>query len=186
MKSNDAPIGAGLLVLSLLVLWHVSGYPPAPGQPYSAALFPGIAAVGLAIAAIGLIVSGMRQGHEAKQRDSARTASRTPGVDPVPDDAIVDESADESAEVVAAAEVPSRVLAIVLTGGSILFYIAASQYLGFVISGVLLLSVLMWAYGVRPLLIPPVALVSTLVIHFFFYRVLSVPLPWGVLQPIAW
>ena len=41
MKSNDIPIGAGLLVLSLLILWHVSSFPPAPGQPYNAALFRG-------------------------------------------------------------------------------------------------------------------------------------------------
>ena len=81
---------------------------------------------------------------------------------------------------------PRLTVAIVLTGGSILFYIAVAQYLGFVITGVLLLSVLMWAYGVRPLLILPVAVVATLVIHFAFYRMLSVPLPWGILQPIAW
>ena len=178
MKSNDAPIGACLLVLSLLVLWHVSGYPPAPGQPYNAALFPGIAAGGLAIAAVGLIVSGLRQGREARDRPPPDGAAKTTG----PGDATV----DRSAEVAAGAKVPSRILAIVLTGGSILFYIAAGQYLGFVITGVLLLSALMWAYGVRPMLNLPIALVATLVIHFFFYRVLSVPLPWGILQPIAW
>jgi putative tricarboxylic transport membrane protein len=87
---------------------------------------------------------------------------------------------------VPAARVPSRILAILLTAGSILFYIAAAGYLGFVITGILLLSVLMWSYGVRPRLILPVAVVATLVIHFLFYRMLSVPLPWGLLQPIAW
>jgi putative tricarboxylic transport membrane protein len=184
MKSNDAPIGACLLVLSLLVLWHVSGYPPAPGQPYNAALFPGIAAVGLAIGAIGLILSGLKQGREARDRGPAGVASRAP--DAGPGATSGDEAGDGSAEVVAASKAPSRLLAILLTGGSILFYIAAAQYLGFVITGVLLLSALMWAYGVRPLLIPPVALVATLVIHFLFYRMLSVPLPWGMLQPIAW
>ena len=181
MKGNDAPIGAGLLVLSLLILWHVSGFPPAPGQPYSAALFPGIAAGGLALAAIGLIISGMKQRHEAKARPPADTAARTPG-----GDAADPTAGDGSAEVVAAAKVPSRILAIVLTGGSILFYIAVAQFLGFIITGVLLLCALMWAYGVRPILVPPVALVVTLVIHFLFYRLLSVPLPWGLLQPIAW
>jgi putative tricarboxylic transport membrane protein len=60
MKSNDVPIGAGLLVVALLTLWHVSTFPPAPGQPYNAALFPGIAAAGLAMAAIALIISGLR------------------------------------------------------------------------------------------------------------------------------
>lgn len=174
MNSNDAPIGAGLLVLSLLVLWHVSSFPPAPGQPYNAALFPGIAAGGLAIAAIGLIVSGLR--HWREQR---RTADAAP---PARDA----EEAGAGTEVIAPAKVPSRLLAVLLTAGSILFYIFVAQTLGFVITGFLLLAVLMWAYGVRPLLVVPVALVATLVIHFLFYRLLSVPLPWGVLQPIAW
>ena len=36
------------------------------------------------------------------------------------------------------------------------------------------------------MLILPVAIVTTLVIHAGFYKLLKVPLPWGVLQPIAW
>ena len=32
----------------------------------------------------------------------------------------------------------------------------------------------------------PAALVMTLLIHYAFYKLLRVPLPWGVLQPIAW
>jgi putative tricarboxylic transport membrane protein len=32
----------------------------------------------------------------------------------------------------------------------------------------------------------PIALVLTLLIHYAFYKLLRVPLPWGVLQPIAW
>ena len=32
----------------------------------------------------------------------------------------------------------------------------------------------------------PVAIVVTLVIHYAFYKLLQVPLPWGVLQGIAW
>ena len=39
---------------------------------------------------------------------------------------------------------------------------------------------------VRLALIVPVALVSMLVIHTLFYKGLRVPLPWGVLTPIAW
>jgi putative tricarboxylic transport membrane protein len=180
MNSNDAPIGAGLLVLSLLVLWHVSSFPPAPGQPYNAALFPGIAAGGLAIAAIGLIVSGLRHRREQRQANAAPRATEeaTRAKDPADD--------GESADVIAAAKVPSRLLAVLLTAGSILFYIAVAQTLGFVITGVILMSALMWAYGVRPMLVLPVAVVVTLVIHFLFYRLLSVPLPWGLLQPIAW
>ena len=42
-------------------------------------------------------------------------------------------------------------------------------------------------FGVRPRVRSlPLALVVTLVIHYAFYKLLRVPLPWGVLQGIAW
>mgnify|MGYP000887924636 CR=1 FL=1 len=31
-----------------------------------------------------------------------------------------------------------------------------------------------------------IAAVATMVIHFAFYKLLRVPLPWGVLTPFAW
>jgi putative tricarboxylic transport membrane protein len=34
--------------------------------------------------------------------------------------------------------------------------------------------------------IPPLALAITLIIHYAFYKLLRVPLPWGLLQGIAW
>ena len=58
--------------------------------------------------------------------------------------------------------------------------------LGFVLCSTLMLIALLWSYGVRPVLVVPVALVATLAIHLGFYKLLKVPLPWGVLQPIAW
>jgi len=41
-------------------------------------------------------------------------------------------------------------------------------------------------HGVRPSRVVPVAIVATLIIHTGFYKLLKVPLPWGLLQPIAW
>ena len=32
----------------------------------------------------------------------------------------------------------------------------------------------------------PIAVVATLVVHFAFYQLLRVPLPWGLLQGVAW
>jgi putative tricarboxylic transport membrane protein len=32
----------------------------------------------------------------------------------------------------------------------------------------------------------PVALASALLIHTIFYKLLKVPLPWGILTPLAW
>lgn len=78
------------------------------------------------------------------------------------------------------------VAAFAITLGSLIFYVFAVDHLGFVVCSILMLIAVMWAYGVRPLLLVPVAVVATLVIHTGFYRLLKVPLPWGLLQPIAW
>jgi putative tricarboxylic transport membrane protein len=32
----------------------------------------------------------------------------------------------------------------------------------------------------------PLAVVVTLIIHYAFYKLLRVPLPWGLLQGVAW
>ena len=175
MKSNDVPIGAGLLVLSLLILWHVSSFPPAPGQPYNAALFPGIAAVGLALASIALIVGGLRK-RNGERADSA----------PAGTEELESLAASQEIEVLETAKVPSRMLAIILTAGAIVFYLAAANFLGFILTGTIILAVLMWSYGVAFKVLVPVSIVSAVLIHLAFYKLLSVPLPWGVLQPLAW
>lgn len=175
MKSNDVPIGAGLLVLALLILWHVSSFPPAPGQPYNAALFPGLAAGGLAIAAIALMVSGVR-----KRKDDRKAAEEAAAPD------LETLTAGQDAEVLQTAEVPSRMLAILVTAGAIGFYLLAANFLGFIITGAIILAVLMWSYGVRLMVLVPVSIIGAVLIHLAFYKLLSVPLPWGLLQPFAW
>ena len=177
MKSNDVPIGAGLLVLSLLILWHVSSFPPAPGQPYNAALFPGIAAAGLAIASIALIVSGLM-----KRNDDRRTAESEAAVN----QELERLAGSQDVEVLQTAKVPSRLLAIVLTASAVIFYLVVANFLGFIITGTIILAVLMWSYGVAFKVLVPVSIVAAVVIHLAFYKLLSVPLPWGVLQPLAW
>jgi putative tricarboxylic transport membrane protein len=62
MRIHDSLIGAVLLLLSLAVLWHVQSFPPAPGQPYGPALFPGLIAAGMAIASAALTWQGWRAG----------------------------------------------------------------------------------------------------------------------------
>jgi putative tricarboxylic transport membrane protein len=48
------------------------------------------------------------------------------------------------------------------------------------------LAALFAVFGVRARWILPLALLMTLAIHTAFYKLLRVPLPWGVLQPILW
>lgn len=154
MKLPDWLIGAVLLGLALVVLQHVQGFPAVPGQEYGAALFPGLAAGGLAIASAALILASLRR--RAGPADAAPPAS------------------------------PKKLLPLALTAGSIVFYIVAAPVLGFLIAGMLILGTLMAAYGVAPRWFVPVSIVATLAIHTGFYKLLKVPLPWGLLQPVAW
>ena len=73
-----------------------------------------------------------------------------------------------------------------ITVGCLFFYIYLSDYLGFIICGILLLTVMFAALEVRPKIILPIAIIVTLAVHFIFYKGLRVPLPWGLLMPIQW
>jgi putative tricarboxylic transport membrane protein len=69
---------------------------------------------------------------------------------------------------------------------ALLFYIVASEPLGFILTSALALVGLFLLFGVPTKRALVIALIATLVIHFLFYKVMRVPLPWGVLTPIAW
>ena len=64
----------------------------------------------------------------------------------------------------------------------ILFYVLAADRLGFHLAGVVLLLVWVRLLGASWRVTVPVALIATLAIHFAFYKLLRVPLPWGVLE----
>ncbi|MBE0624115.1 MAG: tripartite tricarboxylate transporter TctB family protein [Burkholderiales bacterium] len=72
-----------------------------------------------------------------------------------------------------------------LVCGALLFYIFAAETLGFMATGSLLLLALFLKLGVRPLSATVVAVVAALVFHLLFYKLLRVPLPWGILQFMA-
>jgi putative tricarboxylic transport membrane protein len=69
---------------------------------------------------------------------------------------------------------------------ALVFYVVAADALGFIITSIVFLGALFLKFGVRLALALPVALVATLIIHTLFYKVLRVPLPWGVLERFAW
>jgi len=161
MKINDAVWGALLILLSVALLVHVRSFPTIPGQKIGPALFPAIIAVGLAVCASLLIFRGI----------AARKREGVGGAWIRADDWV---------------RSPRHLLAFVLTIAVNVFYILAVDWLGFIPVGVIYLSVLFLVFGVRPLWIGPLAIVVTLVIHYAFYKLLKVPLPWGLLKGIAW
>jgi putative tricarboxylic transport membrane protein len=81
---------------------------------------------------------------------------------------------------------PAMVLNFALVIADVVFYAAAVDRLGFFITAITFLAVLFLAFGVSRRWIAPVAVAVTLAIHYSFYTLLRVPLPWGVLGGIAW
>lgn len=69
---------------------------------------------------------------------------------------------------------------------AMIFYIVASEPLGFLLTSALVLFGLFMLFGVRMGLAAVIALVATLTIHFLFYKIMRVPLPWGILTGWAW
>ncbi|MET3442711.1 putative tricarboxylic transport membrane protein [Variovorax paradoxus] len=157
MKFNDAVFGLILLVLGALVLAVVRSYPGIPGQQVGPALFPGLIAVGLCVCGAMLLVKGWRERQAvAWVRFGDWAAS------------------------------PRHVLSAALVIGAVLFYIFASERLGFLPTAAISLLALMLAMRVPPGRAVLVAVIASLLIHAAFYKLLRVPLPWGVLTPIAW
>lgn len=157
MKINDAISGVLLLVLALTVLFNISSYPPIPGQNIGPAAFPGLLAGLLVVCSLGLIWRGLRPGNRGDW-------------------------------VVIGAWFRSHYHRrnFLLTNAGLLFYILASDALGFIPTSVLLLAMLFWALRVRLARILPLAVGVTLLIHTIFYKGLRVPLPWGILLPMQW
>ena len=68
----------------------------------------------------------------------------------------------------------------------LVLYVAAADTLGFLPTASVCLLLLFLKLKVRVLPAVIIAITATLVIHFLFYKLLRVPLPWGVLEPFAW
>ncbi len=156
MKLGDAASGLLSALLGVTVVLHARTFPPMPGQPVGPSLFPMLIGAGLIVAGVALILSGLRR------RSGAFMALE------------------------AWARRPRMLVNFALIIADLLFYALAVDRLGFLITAVLFLTVLFLAFGVRRARILPMAVAVTLVIHYGFCTLLRVPLPWGVLEGIAW
>ena len=156
MKFNDMVWGALLMALGVVVLNDVRTYPDIPGQQYGPNAFPGLLAVLLIVCAVMLIVKGWRERTQHLWFEAG-----------------------------AWLQAPPQVRNFAITVGSLLFYIVAAEKIGFLICGSAILMALFRSLRVRPVLIAPIAVISTFVIHAIFYKGLRVPLPWG-LVPILY
>jgi putative tricarboxylic transport membrane protein len=65
------------------------------------------------------------------------------------------------------------------------FYVVASNPLGFHLTGLMLLLAWLRILGARWAVAIPVAILAPVLIHLAFYKLLRIPLPWGVLERFA-
>lgn len=128
-----------------------------PGQPVGPSLFPTVIGIGLVVFGTALARNGLRAARTQRAFELDDWVRR-----------------------------PAMVRNFALVISALLFYSLAVDALGFFITAFVILSTLFLALGVRRRLIAPVAIAVTLVIHYGFYTLLRVPLPWGVLESIAW
>lgn len=156
MKLGDAASGLLAAALGVAVVLHARTFPPMPGQPVGPSLFPILVGAGLIVAGAALTLVGLRR------------------------------PAGPFVEIEPWARRPRMLANFALVIADLLFYALAVDRLGFLITAVLFLTVLFLAFGVGRARILPLAAAVTFVIHYGFYTLLRVPLPWGVLEEIAW
>jgi len=157
VKLSDAVFGLLLLALGAAVIAVVSSYPTIAAQRVGPSLFPGLIALGLVIGGLILLVRGLRQ------RATVPWVRFEPWV-----------------------RSPRHVAGVLGVIGSIVFYIVAADWLGFFLTALLILTISLWLFGVRLGRSIVIAAIATFVIHFAFYKLLRVPLPWGVFTNFAW
>ncbi len=160
MKFNDIVWGALLVLFAGALFVHAQGFPTIPSQKVGPSALPMALAVGLAVCGGLLFLRGLRE------RNAGRGGTW--------------------AELPAWFASRSHVRGISVLVGVNLLYLLAVDRLGFVVTGTIYLAALMAVLRVRASRAIPAAVVMTLLIHYCFYKLLRVPLPWGVLQPIAW
>jgi putative tricarboxylic transport membrane protein len=156
MKLNDAISGFLLALLALAVLVTVSSYPGIPGQDIGPAAFPGLIGTLLLICSALLIWQGLRD-------------RSTPWV----------KFGDWLRS-------PRHLRSVLLVIAGLIFYIYASDRLGFILCALAIILSLFLSLRTRVVVALPAAVAVTLFVHTVFYEFLRVPLPWGVLQPFAW
>ena len=158
MKLNDAVFGALFLALGVAVLLGIQGFPKIPGQPVGPALFPGLLAVGLCGAGLVLLVQGWRRHRDGEPWLAWERWVRS----------------------------PRHIAGLAVVLGAVLLYIFAADAVGFLPMATLILAALFIVLRVPPGRAVLIAVVAALLVHFAFYKLLRVPLPWGVLTPYAW
>lgn len=157
MRFHDGIVGLVLLIGALALVAYARSLPAMPGQDFGPGFFPTIVGAGLGLTSLVLIVRGM-------------AAGRGSGL----------------VEFDAGLRDQRGLAGVAAVLGGILFYLLAADELGFLVVAPLTLLALFRSQGVRWFTAVAVAVVASVLVHFAFYKLLRVPLPWGILTPVSW
>jgi putative tricarboxylic transport membrane protein len=158
VRVNDAVTGAALVLFAAAMIWYTRTFPEMPGQHYGPALFPVLIGIGFLLTGAVLIARGAAR---------LRTEPLFSGG--------------------AWLRSGAHVINFVAIVGGLLLYVLLSDRLGFILTSLLLLSgwLLLFRHG-RPISSLAIALGVTLAVDYLFSKLLLVPLPAGVLQPLLY
>lgn len=157
MKINDVLSGLLVGAFGAAIYVHARSFPPMPGQNVGPNMFPQLIATGLMICATILVFRGVK-------------TLATEGWITLPH----------------WLKQHRTTLGFIFIPLVLAFYVTVSESLGFIPTAVILLMALFLVFEVRLRTALIVAMVGSLCIHTLFYKLLKVPLPWGILKSVAW
>lgn len=163
MQLSDRISGSAIAALGAAAFIYGSKLPPVPGQQVGPSAFPMVIGAGLVICGAAIIFGIGRHFEEVAEAD------------------VVSHSAPEALEPVA----PWRSWLALLPPALLAFYALVSEPLGFLPTAAIMVLVCSLAFGARPKLAVPLAIIAPFAINLIFLKLLRVPLPGGIL-PFPW
>lgn len=157
MELSDRLSGLLAVALGVAVILYARTFPPMPGQDIGPSLFPTLIGSGLLLFGGGIAVGAIRR----------REAGPLLHLDPW-------------------TRRPRMVANAALVVGAMVAFLVLVTPIGFFLTGTAFLATITIALGGSRVWTVPTALLVTVLIHYAFYSLLRVPLPWGILQGVAW
>jgi putative tricarboxylic transport membrane protein len=159
MKVSDRVTGIMLMVLGALAYWGGSKLPPVPGQQVGPDVFPMVVGAGLALC--GLLISlGVGRTFE----DSEKIVVSAQG------------------DVIEASAKSAGGWKVLVPPAALFFYYFASEKLGFWICATVMIFALAKSQGAGWRGSVMLAMLAPVAVHLVFYKLLRVPLPFGLLK----
>ncbi len=157
MRFNDAILGVIIVAFGVFVIAMASTFSGLPGQDFGPAFFPTVVGGIMLACGVILITKGYAVRKEVGWVEFGEWAKS-----------------------------PRHIINLILVPVAMIVYIVASDFIGFVPISFVVLFVLLARFGVSVVASIVLSAATTLIIHTVFYKFLLVPLPWGLLEPLAW